>query len=354
MTSESPPIPVSRLEDFCIGVLRKCGFGEADARTTTDVLVTTDTMGIYTHGTKALRGYVKRVRAGGVKVDAVPKVASEGPAWAVVDGQAGMGMVASVFAMRLAIQKAGTAGIAYVGLRNSLHFGAAGYYANLAAKADMIGMAMANDTPSMAVPGSRKAVLGTNPFAYSIPTAGPEPIFMDIASSAVAGGKIRIAQRLNQKVPESWLVDAEGVPTTDPFVYPQHGSLMPFAGHKGYGFATLIETLSGLLTAGASRAEVLSWIDDDPAQPTGHCAAFLALNVGAIAPGARFGKRVDEMIREIRKAPKAKGAERIFLPGEMEWERRRQSLVRGIPLPEDVRDSLRGLGEDVGLSTAWL
>src|SRR5208337_1020331 len=143
----------------------------------------------------------------GLKADAVPRIEREGPGWAIVDGQSALGLVTSVFAMNAAIEKARKTGIAYVGARNSCHFGAAGYYVNLAAKADMIGLAMANDTPSMVTPGARKPVLGTNPFSYAIPAGDEDPIFLDIASSAVAIGKIRIAKALGQKVPDTWLVD---------------------------------------------------------------------------------------------------------------------------------------------------
>lgn len=181
-----------------------------------------------------------------------------------------------------------------------------------------------------------------------------DPIFMDIASSAVAGGKIRIAQSLNQKVSDTWLVGADGVPTTDPFVYPHNGALLPFAGHKGYGFATLIEVLSGILATGLIRTQILSWIDDDPPQPTGHCAAFLAFDVGAMTPIAEFKSRVDAMIRDIRQAPKAKGAARLYLPGEMEWEYREQAMAYGLELPMDVRASLQGLAEDLGMSAEFL
>lgn len=347
-------VAIDELHRFCVAALVQCGLSDADAALTADVLTTADAMGVFTHGTKLLRGYVQRLRGGGIRAAAVPAIVNEGPAWAIVDGQSGIGMVTSVFAMRKAIEKAMTAGIAYVGVRNSCHFGAAGYYANLAAEAGMIGLAMANDTPSMAVPGSRAPVLGTNPFAYSIPAGDEDLIFMDIASSAVAGGKIRIAQSKNEKVPMNWLVDRDGVPTDDPFVYPDHGSLVPFAGHKGYGIALLIETLSGLLSGGMIRDQVLGWIDSDPAQPTQHGAAFLAFNIGAMTPLAEFKSRVDEMIREIRQTPKARGAERIYLPGEKEWENRRAAVSDGIRLPEDVRASLSGLSGDIGLPAAWL
>jgi len=224
----------------------------------------------------------------------------------------------------------------------------------MAAKAGMIGMAMANDTPSMAVPGSRTGVLGTNPLAYAVPAGQQDPIFLDIASSAVAGGKIRIAQARGQKVPDTWLVDPEGVPTTDPFAYPHQAALVPFAGHKGYGIAMLIETLSGVLSGAGMMGEVLSWIDAAPSQPTRHGAAFLAIDVGAIMPLNMFQQRIGTMIRDVRQAPKAKGSERVYLPGEIEWQNRREAMDHGIALPADVLASLRGLAEDLGMQVAWL
>jgi LDH2 family malate/lactate/ureidoglycolate dehydrogenase len=343
-------VEVIKLEQFCITALRKSGLNETDARITTDVLITTDTFGVFTHGVKSLRGYIRRLRAGGLKADAVPRIVKEGPAWAIVDGQSAIGMVTSVFAMNTAIAKAKKTGMAYVGVRNSCHFGAAGYYALIAAKADMIGLAMANDTPSMAVPGSKKAVLGTNPFAYAVPSGEENPVFMDIASSAVAGGKIRIMQAKREKVPLGWLVDEEGVPTTDPFAYPFKGALLPFASHKGYGFAVMIECFSALATGAAAMEKVRSWIDDDPSLPTLHGAAFFALDIGAMTDLNDFKKRMDKMIRDIRQAPRAKGSDRIYLPGEMEWERRRKSLVKGIPLPDDVLSSLQALADELEIS----
>jgi ureidoglycolate dehydrogenase (NAD+) len=347
-------VSVSDLENLVMTALQKCGMSEKDARTTTDVLVTTDSFGVLTHGTKALRGYVKRLRGGGLKADAVPEVVAEGPTWGIVNGHSAIGMVTSVFAMNKAIEKARESGMAYVGVRNSCHFGAAGYYTVLAAKAGMFGMAMANDVPTMAVPGAKKAVLGTNPFAYAAPAGKEDPVFFDIASSAVAGGKIRICQALGQKVPDTWLVDTEGVPTTDPFMYPQSAALMPFGGHKGYGFALMIETLAGVLSGAAVRWDVKAWIDDDPSWATQHGAAFLVIDVSKISPIATFKDRMDSMIEDIRKTPKAKGSNRVYLPGEMEWEKRRKALADGIPLTSDVLDSLRGLAGDLGLKVSWL
>jgi LDH2 family malate/lactate/ureidoglycolate dehydrogenase len=244
--------------------------------------------------------------------------------------------------------------MAYVGVKNSCHFGAAGYYSNLAAKADMIGMSMANDYPSMAILGAKKAVLGTNPFAYAVPAGKNDPIFLDIASSTVAGGKVRIAQSKNQKIPDTWMVDADGIPTTDPFLYPGSASLLPFAGHKGYGIALMIENLAGVLTGTGAMWDLNNWIDGRKDIPTNHGAAFLAFNVGAIIDLTSFKKRVDQLIQDIRETPKAKNCERLYVPGEMEWENRRKALSGGIALPPDAMESLRGLSQDIGLTAEWL
>jgi ureidoglycolate dehydrogenase (NAD+) len=347
-------VSISDLEQYCQAALHKCGVSDAAARQTTDVLVSTDTMGVYTHGTKALRGYVRRLRAGGLVADACPFVAAEGPAWAIVDGQSGLGFVTSILAMNTAIEKAKTTGLAYVGVRNSCHFGAAGYYALLAAKADMIGMAMANDYPSMAVLGAKKAILGTNPFAYAVPAGHQPPIFLDIASSTVAGGKVRIAQMLNKKLPDNWMIDLEGRPTTDPFLYPHAAFLLPFAGHKGYGLAMMIEHLAGVLTGTGAMYDLHNWVDHDPALHTNHGAAFLAFNVGAMIPIEKFKNRVDRLIHDIHDTPKAEGTDRLYVPGEMEWDARRKALAEGIPLPGDVLEVLRGLAEDLDMKPNWL
>lgn len=340
-------IPVPRLEQFCVAALRQVGVRETEARTTTDVLVTTDTFGVFTHGTRNLRGYVRRLRAGGLRPGAQPTVVAEGPAWALVDGQSGLGMVTSAFAMDVAIQKARATGVGYAGVRNSCHFGAAGYYALRAAHAGLIGLAVSNDKPSVTVPGSRARVLGSNPLAYAVPAGQHRPIFLDIATSAVAGVKVYQAQTHGGAIPSGWLVDAQGLPTTDPAGFPDSKTLLPMAGHKGYGLALLIEILAGALTGAAVAQEVRSWIFDDPALPTGHGAAFAAFDVGALLPLDDFQRRVDRLIDDIHRAPLAQDARRIYVPGEREWEHRDQALVEGLNLPSEAAVSLRGLAEDL-------
>ena len=342
-------VSAPKLHAFCVQALTRVGVGETDARTTADVLVTTDTWGTFTHGTKALRAYIRRLRGGAMLPHGRPAVAGEGPAWAMVDGDSSLGMVSSVFAMRTAMDKAASAGIAFVGLRNNCHYGAAGYYAAMAIERNMIGISMANDIPTVNAPGARGPVLGSNPFGFAAPAGREKPILLDMATSTVAGGKVFAAAALGRTIPGHWLLDALAKPTTDPALFSHAASLTPLGGYKGYGIAFMIETLSAILTGAAVRWHVLSWTFSEPSKPTGHGAAFIAVNVASFIPVEQFKERMDQTIRDIRASEKAEGAHRIYLPGEMEWERREKSLVEGIDLPPDVVTSLRGLAEDLDL-----
>lgn len=345
-----PLVPVAALHDFTRNAFRAAGLGEADATTGADVLVTTDAWGVFTHGTKCLAGYLRRLQAGGLRPQGRPRLAAEGGAWATVDGNSALGMVTSVFAMETAIAKARQQGIAYVGVRNSCHFGAAGYYAWLAAREGLIGIAMANDIPSVAAPGSRGAITGSNPLAYAVPAGSRRPILLDISTATVAGGKVYAARTRGEPIPDNWIIDAEGRPTRDPGLFPQASTLLPMAGHKGYGLSLLIETLSALLTGAASTWSVGSWIQGNPTQPTNHGAAFLALDVQCLADPDTFARRMESLIDEIHRAPRADGVERLLVPGELEWERHERALREGIPLPADVAESLHEAARLAGLA----
>jgi LDH2 family malate/lactate/ureidoglycolate dehydrogenase len=259
-----------------------------------------------------------------------------------------MGMVAGVMAMEAAIRKAAAAPIGYVGVRNSNHFGAAGYYACLALKHDMIGIAMSNTNNCVTAPGGRTSVIGTNPLAYAVPAGEEWPIFLDIALSTLSSTKVHAAKLEGRAIPEGLLVDAEGLPTTEFGEWPLLGSLWPVAGHKGYGLSVMVEVLSAVLTGAAVTSEVKGWVTQLSEPPgTGH--AFIAIDVGKIMLVDEFKLRVDKMIRGIRESPKAKGAERIFLPGEMEWESQEVARKEGIALPERILGSLATLSQEVGL-----
>ncbi len=335
------------LEDFCIEAMRKAGMNKEQARITAEVLVTNDTLGVTTHGSKQLRLLLNSMKNGGLNPKAQPQIISEGPGWAIIDGNYTMPMVTCCQAMQTAISKAKNTGISYVGVKNSSHFAAAGYYANLAAKENMIGLAMCNVDPCMAIPGAKSEVIGTNPIGYAVPAGKEKPVFLDIATSVTAISKVYAAKVLGKKIPENWLIDAEGNMTTDPSKYPGEGAILPMAGHKGYGIAVLIEVLSGVLTGAGFTKGVKRWLTEFK-EPVNQGHAFLAINIGAMMPIQQFKDRMDAMIQEIRSAPKAKGADRIYLPGEMEWEKQQASGEK-ITLPGDSVERLVGMAEDWGL-----
>ena len=349
--SSSPlnrPVYAEDLKAFLVAAMRKCGLRAADAEVTADVLVTTDTWGTYTHGSKQLRPLLQ-LSPDRMDIRAKPEVIAEGSGWALVDGHYALATVTSCHAMRIAIRKARTAGIAFVGVRNSNHFGGAGYYANLAAQKDLIGLAMTNTNPLMAVPGAASMVLGTNPFSYAVPAGREKPVFLDIATSVVAASKAISAKALGQPVPPGWLVDKEGIPTTDPSRYPEEGALLPMAGHKGYGLALMIEILCATLTGADMLGEVKLWLEDHPG-PLNQGHAFMAIDIKKFMPAHRFKERMDRMIQEIKSAPKAKGSDRIYLPGEIEWDHRERALAQGMSLPEHVIERLAGLAVDWDLN----
>jgi len=336
------------LQEYCAQAMMRCGLSREDAVVTAKVLTTADTWGTFSHGTRQIRPLMKTVKTGAIRPAARPAVVREGPGWAMVDANLGVPMVAACRAMEAAIAKAASTGIGYAGVIRSSHFGAAGYYATLALPHDMIGLSMTNVDPCVAVTGGRTPVIGTNPIAFAVPAGAERPVFLDIATSIVAVTKVMIAKAMGRTVPDTWLLDQEGRPTSDPTGYPTQSVLRPMADYKGYGLAVFVEILAGILTGASFLSGIKAWVGENaPPADQGH--AFIAVNIGAMMPLETFKARMDAMIREIKGAPKAVGAERIYLPGEMEWERRDAALARGLQLPDHVLVNLIGLAEDVGM-----
>ena len=336
------------LQQFCKDVMLRCGLSADDAALSAEALTTTDTWGTHSHGTRQLRPLMKAVKGGGIRPGARPSVVREGPGWALVDANAGMPMVVATRAMQIAMEKAASAGIGYAGVLHSSHFGAAGYYASLALGRDMIGLSMTNCDPCVAATGASLPVIGTNPISFAVPAGQERPVFLDVATSVGAVTKIMIAKAMGRPAPDGWLRDLEGRPTTDASGYPEKSVLQPMAGYKGYGLAVLVEVLCGVLTGASFLSGIPAWVNPGaPPADQGH--AFIAINVNTIMPIETFKSRMDAMIREIKGAPKAVGAERIYLPGEMEWERRDRALRDGMQLPDYVLTNLIGLAEDVAM-----
>ena len=343
-------IKLDELKKFAVETLLKAGVSEEDAKTTAEVLITTDTFGVLTHGTKNLHQYILKMQAGGLDAKAVPTVMGEGPSWAIINGNKAIGMVSACKAMNLAVKKAKETGIAYVGVKNSCHFGAAGYYANLAASQGLIGISMSNADPVIAVPNGCKKAIGTNPFSFAAPLGNGKSVFLDIALSNVAALKVIMAQEKCQAIPDTWLVDEDGLPTTDAAKFPKEASLQPMAAHKGYGLAVLVEILASVITGAGLLSEIASWnLDLSSVNNAGH--AFIAIDVSKMIPFDIFTQRINQMASELKNGPKARGAETIFLPGEMEWDKRSAALESGeLEITDAMAESYRQLSELTGVS----
>lgn len=257
-------------------------------------------------------------------------------------------MISSVKAMELACEKAQNTGIAIVTVKNSCHFGAAGYYANLAAQKGLIGIAMSNVDPNMTAPGARGKLLGNNPMAYASPANKVPSVFLDIAMSNVASLKVVQARKDGKQIPSTWIVDKDGLPTSDPSHYPEEGAMQPMAAHKGYGLAIMIDLLTGVLSGGCTSigGEIPSWCFELD-KPNNVCHSFIAIDPHFFLGSVSLADRVENMSGLLRKAPKAKGAERIYTPGEIEWAKHAIANSEGLTLPDEVKISLLDLADDV-------
>ena len=342
-------VKISDLQIFSEKALMKAGVSAENAKIAADTLVGTDTFGVLTHGTKNLKQYIQKMEAGGLDASAEPTVICEGPAFAVLNGNKAIGMVSAYKAMEIAIKKAKEVGIAYVGVKNSCHFGAAGYYANLAAKEGLIGLSMSNTDPVIAVPNGCTKAIGTNPFSFAAPDGRGKSVFLDIALSNVAALKVIMAKEKGEQIPDTWLVDNDGLPTTDSSLFPQNASLQPMGMHKGYGLALLVEILSAVITGAGMLSEVASWnLDLSTTNNVGH--AFIAIDVKKMIPEKEYNERILKVINELKNAPKAKGKNEIFLPGEMEWKKREEVLSIGeIEITDAHAESLEALAVETGL-----
>jgi len=336
-------VDAEKLKTFVVQVLEKAGIASEDAQLAAEVLVATDIRGTRTHGVRQLRRYVDQIKLGGINAKADIQVTRSGPTWAVVDGQSGLGMVTAYKAMKLAMAKASSDFVGIVTVRNSNHPGAIGYYANMCVQKDMIGLATTNADPTMSVPGSAGRVLGTNPLAYAFPAGRERSITLDIATSTVSGVKIEQAAREGRAVPEGWIVDRRGCPTTDPAALAAGGAHLPVGGHKGYGLALMVEILTGVLSGSAVMDEIHSFARS-PEKPSNVSHFFLAMNIGVMVPISEFKGRLDTVAEKIRSL--SKEGEHIYLPGEIEVLEEEKAKTQGVCLDESTLSDLRLLAQD--------
>jgi LDH2 family malate/lactate/ureidoglycolate dehydrogenase len=341
-------IQAEPLRRFCAAAFEGVGMADDDAATVADTLVEADLRGVHSHGVWWLITYTQRVRHGGINPQPDIRIVRETPVMVVIDADRAIGQVASVAAMRQAIHKAKACGVGVAAVRNSNHFGAAAYYALMAAQEGQIGFAVSDAEPSMAPWGGARAVVGNNPMAYAVPAGADYFIVLDMAQSVVAWGKIFLAAQRGEKIPSTWALNPAGEPTDDPHAA-MAGLLLPFGGYKGYGLAVIMEILSSVLVGATFGLGVPPMTDLTAGQDVGHF--FMALDIEHFLPQAEFQQRITTLLNEHRGVPLAPGVERVYLPGEIEHLKRVERLQSGIPLEPYVVEALIGLGEEMGLDT---
>jgi LDH2 family malate/lactate/ureidoglycolate dehydrogenase len=268
-----------------------------------------------------------------------------------MDAQHGFGQIAGTRAMHEAIARARQYGISFIGVRNAGHFGVAAYYAMLALPHKMIGMVSANAAPSMAAWGGTVPLLGTNPICVAIPTGRDVDIVLDMASSVVARGKIRLAASQGEPIPLGWALDERGLPTDDPAAA-MKGTLLPIGGPKGYGLALVVDILSGVLTGSDFGPRIPSIHETASKVSAGF--AVQALDIAAFADPKDFQRDIQSLVAEIRNSPRASTCERIYLPGEIELLKKQERLQRGIPVPQSLLRQLAQVADELGVHVEWL
>ena len=342
------------LKEYIVEVFCALGAPRNEAEIAADVLVTADLMGIESHGVQRLRRYTTGIRIGSVKPRAVISIIRETPTVALIDGGASLGQVVAYRAMEIAIEKAENSGVAVVGVRNSHHFGIAGYYALQAVKRNMIGIVATNSEALVSYTHTVGRNMGTNPIAIGFPTKIPPPILFDASTSIVPIGKIELYAKQGRRIPLGWALSPEGNPTDDPNdVLEKKGSLLPlggfgeeFGGHKGSGLALAIDILCGVLTGANYGTLVKHTTAREPAN-VGHF--MIVIDINRILPTDLFLDRIEEYRRYIKNLKKISKDSEIWLPGEKAWLTMETRKRIGIPVHKNILKEIKEEGERLGV-----
>lgn len=338
------------LNRFCHDVFCKFGFTEEESNTITDVLLTADLFGIESHGMQRMVRYHKGIEKGSIHPQNKPEVVFETPVSAVIDGHSGMGQLISVYAMKKAIEKARTSGIGFVTVRESNHYGIAGYYAKMASDAGLFGLSCTNSEAIMVPTFGRQAMLGSNPIAAAMP-ASPYPFLFDCSTTVVTRGKLEMYNKMNKPLPAGWALDKNGQGCTNApevlnsIVSKSGGGIMPLGGneevsgsHKGYGYGMLCELFSSIFSQGVTSDKCCTFSDK-----TGICHGFLAINPEIFGDADKIKEHFSEYLESLRQSPKADGQERIYTHGEKEIAAMKERMENGIPVNDNTMIELADL-----------
>ena len=342
------------LKKFCNDAFVNFGFTESEAGIITDVLLLSDLYGIESHGMQRLARYHKGIEKGLIHPEAKAEIVFETPVSAVIEGHDGMGQLIGHFAMEKAIEKAKTSGIAVVTVRNSNHYGIAGYYAKMACDEGLIGFSSTNSEAIMVPTFAKKAMLGSNPIAMAMP-AKPYPFFFDSSTTVVTRGKLEMYNKMNKPLPEGWALDKDGKPSTDAgdvlgnIVAKRGGGIMPLGGsteklgsHKGYGYGMVAEIFTSILSLGLTSNHTHT------GGKGGTCHGFAAINPAIFGDPAEIEKHFSVFLEELRNAPKADGCDRIYTHGEKEVfayeDRMKNGIAVNINTVKEMHDMSTYLG----------
>jgi LDH2 family malate/lactate/ureidoglycolate dehydrogenase len=347
------------LFDFAKAIFQKMGCSESDAQIACTTLLSADLRGVDSHGVARLSGYVRLWEKERINPTPNIRMVHETPSTAVIDGDAGLGLVVAPFAMKVAMEKATNVGTGWVSVKNSNHYGIAGVHSLMAAEKDMIGISMTNASPLVSPTYSKERMLGTNPIAVAIP-AGEEPPFVgDFATTTTANGKLEILQRKNEAAPEGWVQDKDGNPTTNAKGVKEGGALLPLGGdrvhgsHKGYILGSIVDIFSAVLSGanyGPWAPPFVSFMEpasDPVGEGLGHF--FGAMRVDAFRPADDFKTHMDKWIRRFRNSEPVHAEQPVLIPGDPERLMETERMQNGIPLLQPVIDDLTALGEKFGV-----
>ena len=326
------------LDKFCMDAFQKFGFTKEESRIISDVLIMSDDFGIESHGMQRLVRYHKGIESGLIHVDAKPEVVFETPISAVIDGHSGMGQLIGHKAMQMAIEKAKTSGVGIVTVRNSNHYGIAGYYARLAIEQGLLGFSCTNSEAIMVPTFGKKAMLGSNPIAVCAP-AEPYPFFFDASTTVVTRGKLEMYNKMDKPIPTGWAVNKAGVSSNSANevlgnikaaegggIVPLGGDTEQLGGHKGYGYGMICELFSSILSQGFTSAHTMK------NGFSGICHGFMAINPAFFGDPEAIKAHFSTFLNELRESPKANGAERIYTHGEKEMEAVERVKEQGVPV----------------------
>ncbi len=344
------------LDRFCRDVFTRFGFSAEESDTITRVLLTADLYGIESHGMQRMVRYHKGLEKGTIHKDAKPEIVFETPISCVIDGHSGMGQLIGVYAMEKAIEKAQTSGVGIVSVRESNHYGIAGYYAKMASDKGLIGFSCTNSEAIMVPTFSKKAMIGSNPIAVAMP-ADPYPFFFDSSTTVVTRGKLEIYNKKGEPLPEGWALDENGQPCQEAprvlsnivnkaggGIVPLGGSTETLGGHKGYGYGMLAEIFASMLSLGVPSSSCCTFPDK-----TGICHGFAAINPAYFGDPDAIRAHFSDFLSELRNSPKADGAERIYTHGEKEVEAEKERRENGIPVNDGTMVELANLCDYLGI-----